>query len=89
MELSRQEYWSGLPCPPPRAPPDPGLKPASPVAPVFQVNSLPPSYEGSPLPFLLLKLIFRDASIKLDRFIDEKRFMKCFSCSSTILTILL
>ena len=29
----RQEYWSGLPLPPPGGLPDPGIKPASPVAP--------------------------------------------------------
>ena len=29
MGLSRQEYWSGLPCPPPGDLPDPGIKPAS------------------------------------------------------------
>ena len=29
MEFSRQEYWSGLPCPPPGDLPDPGIKPAS------------------------------------------------------------
>ena len=29
MEFSRQEYWSGLPCPPPGALPDPGIKPTS------------------------------------------------------------
>ena len=27
MEFSRQEYWSELPCPPPRNLPDPGIKP--------------------------------------------------------------
>ena len=27
--LSRQEYWSGLSCPPKVDPPDPGIKPAS------------------------------------------------------------
>ena len=27
--LSRQEYWSGLPCPPPEDLPDPGIKPVS------------------------------------------------------------
>jgi len=27
MALSRQEYWSGLPCPPPGDLPDPGIKP--------------------------------------------------------------
>ena len=29
MEFFRQEYWSGLPCPPPGALPDPGIEPAS------------------------------------------------------------
>ena len=32
MGFSRQEYWGGLPCPPPGDLPDPGIKPASPVA---------------------------------------------------------
>ena len=27
--FSRQEYWSGLPCPPPEDLPDPGIKPRS------------------------------------------------------------
>ena len=30
--LSRQEYWSGLPCPPPGDLPDPGIKPATHVS---------------------------------------------------------
>ena len=29
MELSRQEYWSGLPCPPPGDLLNPGIEPAS------------------------------------------------------------
>ena len=29
MEFSKQEYWSGLPFPPPGDLPDPGLEPAS------------------------------------------------------------
>ena len=29
MGLSRQEYWSGLPCPPPRDLPNPGIEPVS------------------------------------------------------------
>ena len=29
MEFSRQEYWSGLPCPPPGDLPDPGTEPGS------------------------------------------------------------
>ena len=38
MGFSRQEYWSGLPFPPPRDLPDPGIEPWSPV---LQVDSLP------------------------------------------------
>ena len=32
MGFSRQEYWSGLPCPPPGDPPNPGIEPVSPVS---------------------------------------------------------
>ena len=31
MEFSRQEYWSGLPFPPPEDLPDPGIEPVSPA----------------------------------------------------------
>ena len=31
MGFSRQEDWSGLPCPPPGSPPGPGVKPTSPT----------------------------------------------------------
>ena len=40
MESSKQEYWSGLPCPPPGDLPDPGMEPRSPA---LQAGSLPPS----------------------------------------------
>ena len=44
-----QEYWSGLPCPPPGDLPDPGIKPASPVSPALQVDSLPAEPSEKPL----------------------------------------
>ena len=31
MGFSRQEYWSGLPCPPPEDLPEPGMEPAFPA----------------------------------------------------------
>ena len=31
MKFSRQEYWSGLPCPPPGDLPNPGIKPTPPA----------------------------------------------------------
>ena len=41
MGFSRQEYWSGLPCPPSGDLPDPGIEPVSPATPAFQADSLP------------------------------------------------
>ena len=47
MQLSREEYWSRLPCPPPRDLPDPGIEPTAPASPASQANSLLPSHRGS------------------------------------------
>ena len=38
--FSRQEYWSGLPCPPPGDLLDPGIEPVSPIAPALLADSL-------------------------------------------------
>ena len=46
MGFSRQEYWSGLSCPPGDLP-DPGIEPVSLASPVFQVGSLQLSHQGS------------------------------------------
>ena len=35
MGFSRQEYWSGLPCPPPGDLPDPGIEPTSLTSPAL------------------------------------------------------
>ena len=35
MKFSRQEFWSGLPCPPPRDLPDPGIEPKSLTSPAL------------------------------------------------------
>ena len=47
MGFSRQEYWSGLPCPPLGNLPDPGIKPITPASPAMQADSLPLSHLGS------------------------------------------
>ena len=49
MGFSRQEYWSGLPWPLPRALLDPGIKPESLTSPALQVDSLPLAPPGKPL----------------------------------------
>ena len=43
MGFSRQEYWSGRPCPSPGDLPNPRIEPASPA---LQANSLPPEPPG-------------------------------------------
>ena len=45
MEFSRQEYWTGLPCPPPEDLPNPGIKPRSPI---LQADSLPSEPPAKP-----------------------------------------
>ena len=45
MGFSRQEYWSGLSCPPPEYLPNPGTEPRSPT---LQADSLLPEHQGSP-----------------------------------------
>ena len=45
MEFSRQEYWSGLPCPPPGDLPNSGIELGSPA---LQADSSLLSHQGSP-----------------------------------------
>ena len=58
MKFSRQENWSGLPCPPPWDLPDPGIEPTPSAAPALQANSLLMSHQGS-------LMIDREAYIKI------------------------
>ena len=53
MGFSRHEYWSGLPCPPPKDLPDPGIEPGDLPnpgigSPTLQLDFLPLSHRGSP-----------------------------------------
>ena len=61
MGFSRQEYWSGLPCPSPGDLPGPGIKPRSPE---LQVNSLlsePPGKPSGKYYFASLRVCFWDS----------------------------
>ena len=60
MGSSRQEYWSGWSCSPPRGLPNSGIEPESPVSLVFHVDSLPTEPPGkpiSPLTLLFFKIV--------------------------------
>ena len=44
MRFSRQEYWSGLPCPPPEDLPDPGIEPESLTSPALAPSGKPQAW---------------------------------------------
>ena len=75
MGVSRQEYWSGVPFPPPGDLPDLGTEPVSSVSLALQADSLPLSYQEAHSQFIhliapatgyILKLIlfsFKEANL--------------------------
>ena len=60
MEISRQEYWNGLPFPTPGNRPNPEIKPRSPA---LQADSLPSEPPGKPLIPYILYLISPSGNI--------------------------
>ena len=48
MGFPRQEYWTGLPFPPPGDFPDPGLKPTSPLSPALASRFFTTEPPGKP-----------------------------------------
>ena len=54
MGFPREEYWNGLPWPPPGDLPDPGIEPASLSFPALQADSLPLSHPGRPFTGVML-----------------------------------
>ena len=77
VRFSRQEYWSGLPCPPPGDLPDPGTEPMSSVAPALQADSLLLSHWESPT---LVRRLQRTA-------VADKRLFETSLLSITGLTL--
>ena len=78
MGFSRQEYRSGLPCPPPGDPPDPGIDPRLQHLLHWQVGSLPLEPRGS-LSDVLLSFFLSIIKIQFCYFClqrDLKRLMK-------------
>ena len=53
--FSRQEYWSGLPCPPLGNLPNPGIEPRSPT---LQADSLPAELPGKPYLWHITSLLY-------------------------------
>ena len=49
MGFPRQEFWSGIPFPSPRDPPDPGIEPGSPKLQAGSLSSKPPGRLKNPI----------------------------------------
>ena len=90
--FSRQEYWSGLPCPPPGDLPNPGIKPRSPE---WQADSLLSEPPGKPLkliysprkqPFFALSF-FSVYKEKGKQVVCRRRFLKLHSHQEPITTL--
>ena len=64
MGFSRQEFWSGLPCPPAGHLPDPGLEPGCPT---LQADSLPSEPPGKPQMYCKEEGILPTAAFGLER----------------------
>ena len=69
-EFSRQEYWSGLLCPPPGDLPNPGTEPRSPT---LQVDSLPSEPPGKPD-----EILFRHKYNEIMRFVETWMDLEIF-----------
>ena len=85
MGFSSQEYWSGLPCPPPGDLPDPGIKP---VSPALQADSLLSDPWGKPIYHVYCSIIYNSQDVETihtsnNRWIDKKMWnmqtMECYS----------
>ena len=86
MGFSRQEYWSGLPCPPPGGLPNWGTEPLSPAAPALQADSLPLSHRRSP-PFLHIVpivVVQSLSSVQLWHYGLQHARVPCLSLSSRV-----
>ena len=53
MGFSRQEHWSGFPCPPPRDLPNPGIGPTSLMSPALEGGFFTTRTPGKSPPFLV------------------------------------
>ena len=76
--FSRQKYWSGLPCPPPRDLPDPGIKPASLMSPALASSLFTTSatWEAQPVPKAqtckVIEILFTLLSVWLELLLLKK-----------------
>ena len=85
MGFSRQEYWSGLPRPPPGDPTHPGIEPTSPT---LQVDSSLLTHRGSPLIKVAVVQLLKCVQLFVTPWIAALLAFLCFSISQSLLKLL-
>ena len=73
MGFSRQEYWSGLPCPPPGDPPNPGIEPTSLMSPALAAGFFTTS--------AILETLNTVLTVKSKAVVWVQHGRKCISCA--------
>ena len=85
MGLSRKEYWSGLPFPPPGDLPNPGIEPASPPSPALAGGFFTSEPPGKPNWFLfIVKINYCQGKYSLFKFHSGARFGSTYPKIGTI-----
>ena len=79
MGFSRQEYWSGLPFPPPGDLPNPGIQPGSPAFQADALTSEPPSVK-QPNSFIARWQWWGAGRVAVGAQVPPRCWCLCFSC---------
>ena len=84
MGFSRQEYWRGLPFPPPGDPPNPGIEPTSPT---LQADSLPLTYRVSPLINVVVVQLLKCVQLFVTPWTAARQAFLSFTISRSLLRL--
>ena len=82
MGFSRQEYWNGLPYPPPGDVPDPGIELVTAWSPALHEDSLPMEPLRKPLVIPCPTKYWEFYTSRVEREIEEKKSLFCHNLFS-------
>ena len=81
MGFSRQEYWSGLPCPPPADLPNPGIEPAFLMSPALTVRFFTTSATWQYLKLISGNLVIHSRTYLLPLSLANGKLHKVTGCA--------
>jgi len=84
MGFPRQEYWNGLPFPPPGDLPNPGTEPASPVSPALAGRFFTTEPAGKPMYVLIYMYLHMYVHVCVSVYAYIRIYMICVGISSLL-----